>query len=85
MQDLLDKIDKSTLCRVRCHHGWQWPLGKRKGPGRLYGHFRWRGKCSGYLEGAVELGIEYLANFMPFSTENWDRPVYGNRFNGIAC
>src|SRR6478672_9586374 len=46
---------------------------KEKGQDRLYGHFHGVESVRNVVEGAAELGIEYLTLYA-FSTENWDRP-----------
>jgi undecaprenyl diphosphate synthase len=46
---------------------------KEKGQDRLYGHFHGVESVRAVVEGAAELGIEYLTLYA-FSTENWDRP-----------
>jgi undecaprenyl diphosphate synthase len=48
---------------------------KEKGYDRLYGHFHGVESVRNIVEGAAELGIEYLTLYA-FSTENWDRPEY---------
>src|SRR4051794_12300066 len=48
---------------------------KEKGQDRLYGHFHGVESVRNVVEGAAELGIEYLTLYA-FSTENWDRPQY---------
>jgi len=47
---------------------------KEKGEDRLYGHYQGVESVRDVVEGAAELGIEYLTLYA-FSTENWDRPV----------
>jgi undecaprenyl diphosphate synthase len=47
---------------------------EEKGQDRLYGHFHGVESVRNIVEGAAELGIEYLTLYA-FSTENWDRPV----------
>src|SRR5205809_7719944 len=48
---------------------------KEKGQDRLYGHFHGVESVRNIVEGAGEIGIEYLTLYA-FSTENWDRPAY---------
>jgi undecaprenyl diphosphate synthase len=48
---------------------------KEKGHDRLYGHYHGVESVRDIVEGAAELGIEYLTLYA-FSTENWDRPLY---------
>ena len=47
---------------------------EEKGQDRLYGHFHGVESVRNIVEGAAELGIEYLTLYA-FSTENWDRPL----------
>ena len=47
---------------------------KEKGEDRLYGHYQGVESVRDVVEGAAELGIEYLTLYA-FSTENWDRPA----------
>jgi undecaprenyl diphosphate synthase len=46
---------------------------EEKGQERLYGHFHGVESVRDIVEGAAELGIQYLTLYA-FSTENWDRP-----------
>src|SRR5918994_437524 len=48
---------------------------QEKGQDRLYGHFHGVESVRDIVEGAAELGLEYLTLYA-FSTENWDRPEY---------
>lgn len=48
---------------------------KEKGEDRLYGHLNGVESVRNIVEGAAELGIQYLTLYA-FSTENWDRPAY---------
>ncbi len=48
---------------------------REQGQDRLYGHFHGVESVRDIVEGAAELGIEYLTLYA-FSTENWDRPEY---------
>ena len=48
---------------------------KEKGEDRLFGHLNGVESVRNIVEGAAELGIEYLTLYA-FSTENWDRPAY---------
>ena len=48
---------------------------KEKGEDRLYGHLHGVESVRNVVEGAAELGIQYLTLYA-FSTENWDRPEY---------
>ncbi len=76
MQELLEKIDKSRLPKhiaIIMDGNGRWA--KEKGQDRLYGHFHGVESVRDIVEGAGELGIEYLTLYA-FSTENWDRPEY---------
>lgn len=76
MQELLEKIDKSRLPKhiaIIMDGNGRWA--KEKGQDRLYGHFHGVESVRNIVEGAGELGIEYLTLYA-FSTENWDRPEY---------
>ena len=76
MQNLLEKIDKKRLPRhvaIIMDGNGRWA--KEKGQDRLYGHFHGVESVRNIVEGAGELGIEYLTLYA-FSTENWDRPAY---------
>lgn len=46
-----------------------------KGEDRLFGHLHGVESVRNIVEGAAELGIEYLTLYA-FSTENWDRPQH---------
>jgi undecaprenyl diphosphate synthase len=48
---------------------------KEKGEDRLFGHLNGVESVRDVVEGAAELGIQYLTLYA-FSTENWDRPAY---------
>ncbi|MFT3909140.1 MAG: isoprenyl transferase [Ferruginibacter sp.] len=48
---------------------------KEKGEDRLFGHLHGVESVRDIVEGAAELGVEYLTLYA-FSTENWDRPEY---------
>jgi len=48
---------------------------KEKGEDRLFGHLNGVESVRNIVEGAAELGIQYLTLYA-FSTENWDRPEY---------
>jgi undecaprenyl diphosphate synthase len=47
---------------------------KDKGEDRLFGHYHGVESVRDIVEGAAELGIQYLTLYA-FSTENWDRPA----------
>jgi undecaprenyl diphosphate synthase len=53
---------------------------KEKGEDRLFGHLHGVESVRNIVEGAAELGIQYLTLYA-FSTENWDRPEY--EVNGL--
>lgn len=48
---------------------------KEKGEDRLFGHLNGVESVRNVVEGAAELGIQYITLYA-FSTENWDRPAY---------
>ncbi len=48
---------------------------EEQGQDRLFGHLHGVESVRNIVEGAAELGIEYLTLYA-FSTENWDRPQY---------
>ena len=76
MQDLTEKIDKTRIPRhiaIIMDGNGRWA--KEKGHDRLYGHYQGVESVRNIVEGATELGIEYLTLYA-FSTENWDRPEY---------
>lgn len=76
MQGLLDKIDKSNIPKhvaIIMDGNGRWA--KEKGQDRLYGHFHGVESVRNIVEGAGDLGIEYLTLYA-FSTENWERPEY---------
>ena len=76
MSDLLEKINKEQLPKhiaIIMDGNGRWA--KEKGEDRLYGHFHGVESVRNIVEGAAELGIEYLTLYA-FSTENWDRPGY---------
>jgi len=72
----LEKIDKNRLPRhiaIIMDGNGRWA--QEKGQDRLYGHFHGVESVRNIVEGASEIGIEYLTLYT-FSTENWDRPAY---------
>jgi len=76
MSQLLQKINKEKLPRhiaIIMDGNGRWA--KEQGQDRLYGHFHGVESVRNIVEGAAELGIEYLTLYA-FSTENWDRPEY---------
>jgi undecaprenyl diphosphate synthase len=48
---------------------------QEKGEDRLFGHLNGVESVRDIVEGAAELGVQYLTLYA-FSTENWDRPAY---------
>jgi len=73
---LKDKIDAHRLPKhiaIIMDGNGRWA--KEKGEDRLYGHLHGVESVRNIVEGAAELGIEYLTLYA-FSTENWDRPEY---------
>ena len=73
-ENLLPKIDKQRLpshIAIIMDGNGRWA--EEKGQERLYGHFQGVESVRDIVEGAAELGIQYLTLYA-FSTENWDRP-----------
>jgi undecaprenyl diphosphate synthase len=76
MQSLKEQINIERLPRhiaIIMDGNGRWA--QEKGQDRLYGHFHGVESVRDIVEGAAELGIEYLTLYA-FSTENWDRPEY---------
>ncbi|HTE27606.1 isoprenyl transferase [Flavitalea sp.] len=76
MQSLKEQINFERLPRhiaIIMDGNGRWA--QEKGQDRLYGHFHGVESVRDIVEGAAELGIEYLTLYA-FSTENWDRPEY---------
>src|SRR6187200_1537397 len=76
MSQLLEHIDKTYLPRhiaIIMDGNGRWA--KEKGEDRLFGHLNGVESVRDVVEGAAELGIQYLTLYA-FSTENWDRPAY---------
>ncbi|TKK64250.1 isoprenyl transferase [Ilyomonas limi] len=74
MNNQLNQLDKQRLPRhvaIIMDGNGRWA--KEKGQDRLYGHYHGVESVRNVVEGAAELGIEYLTLYA-FSTENWDRP-----------
>lgn len=72
----LEKIDKTRLPRhiaIIMDGNGRWA--REKGEDRLYGHFHGVESVRNIVEGAAELGVNYLTLYA-FSTENWERPEY---------
>ena len=53
---------------------------QEQGNDRLFGHLHGVESVRDIVEGAAELGVEYLTLYT-FSTENWDRPIF--EVNGL--
>lgn len=73
-ENLLPKINKQQLPKhiaIIMDGNGRWA--EEKGQERLYGHFHGVESVRDIVEGAAELGIQYLTLYA-FSTENWDRP-----------
>jgi undecaprenyl diphosphate synthase len=71
---LQQSIDKQNLPRhiaIIMDGNGRWA--QEKGEDRLYGHLHGVESVRNIVEGAAELGIEYLTLYA-FSTENWNRP-----------
>jgi undecaprenyl diphosphate synthase len=78
---LKDKINISQLPKhiaIIMDGNGRWA--KEKGEDRLFGHLHGVESVRNIVEGAAELGIQYLTLYA-FSTENWDRPEY--EVNGL--
>jgi undecaprenyl diphosphate synthase len=67
----MDRLPKHIAIIMDGNGRWA----KEKGHDRLYGHFHGVESVRDIVEGAAELGIQYLTLYA-FSTENWDRPQY---------
>lgn len=81
MDELLAAVDKHNLPRhiaIIMDGNGRWA--QEQGQDRLYGHFHGVESVRNIVEGAAELGIEYLTLYA-FSTENWDRPK--NEVDGL--
>jgi undecaprenyl diphosphate synthase len=73
---LKDKINVHQLPRhiaIIMDGNGRWA--KEKGEDRLFGHLNGVESVRNVVEGAAELGVQYLTLYA-FSTENWDRPAY---------
>lgn len=71
-----DKIDTERLPRhiaIIMDGNGRWA--QEKGEDRLYGHLHGVESVRDIVEGAAELGVQYLTLYA-FSTENWDRHEY---------
>lgn len=72
----LEQIDKTRLPRhiaIIMDGNGRWAT--EKGEDRLYGHLHGVESVRNIVEGAAELGVNYLTLYA-FSTENWERPEY---------
>jgi undecaprenyl diphosphate synthase len=73
---LLENIDLQKLPKhiaIIMDGNGRWA--QEKGEDRLFGHLHGVESVRNIVEGAAEIGIEYLTLYA-FSTENWDRPAY---------
>jgi undecaprenyl diphosphate synthase len=73
---LKDQINSSTLpghIAIIMDGNGRWA--QEHGEDRLFGHLNGVESVRDIVEGAAELGINYLTLYA-FSTENWDRPAY---------
>ena len=73
-ENLLPKINTQRLpshIAIIMDGNGRWA--EEKGQERLYGHYHGVESVRNIVEGAAELGIQYLTLYA-FSTENWDRP-----------
>lgn len=76
MSDLAQQIDQNRLPRhiaIIMDGNGRWA--QEQGQDRLFGHYHGVESVRNIVEGAAELGIQYLTLYA-FSTENWDRPEY---------
>ena len=71
LQTLIDKTRLPKHIAIIMDGNGRWA--QEKGQERLYGHYQGVESVRNIVEGAAELGIEYLTLYA-FSTENWDRP-----------
>src|SRR5579864_2820056 len=74
MESLKDNIDINRLpehIAIIMDGNGRWA--QEKGQDRLYGHFHGVESVRDVVEGAAELGLQYLTLYA-FSTENWERP-----------
>lgn len=71
---LKDRINKERLpCHIAIIMDGNGRWAQEKGENRLFGHLQGVESVRNIVEGAAELGIQYLTLYA-FSTENWDRP-----------
>jgi len=67
----IDKLPRHIAIIMDGNGRWA----EEKGQDRLFGHLHGVESVRNIVEGAAELGVEYLTLYA-FSTENWDRPEY---------
>lgn len=72
----LDRLPKHIAIIMDGNGRWA----QEQGNDRLFGHLHGVESVREIVEGAAELGVEYLTLYT-FSTENWDRPAY--EVNGL--
>jgi undecaprenyl diphosphate synthase len=70
-KDLLDKQNLPKHIAIIMDGNGRWA--KEKGQDRLFGHLNGVESVRNIVEGAAEIGIQFLTLYA-FSTENWDRP-----------
>jgi len=71
MKETLDRSNLPKHIAIIMDGNGRWA--KKKGAMRIFGHRNAIQAVRESIEGAAELGIEYLTLFS-FSTENWSRP-----------
>ena len=71
MSELINKLNIPKHIAITMDGNGRWA--KEKGKNRVYGHNQGVKSVRDTVEGAVELGINFLTLFA-FSTENWKRP-----------
>ena len=71
MKETLDRSNLPRHIAIIMDGNGRWA--KKKGAMRIFGHRNAIQAVRESIEGAAELGIEYLTLFS-FSTENWSRP-----------
>ena len=72
----LDRLPKHIAIIMDGNGRWA----QEQGNDRLFGHLHGVESVRDVVEGAAELGVEFLTLYT-FSTENWDRPAY--EVNGL--
>lgn len=73
LKDKLDTLRLPSHIAIIMDGNGRWA--QEKGEDRLFGHLHGVESVRNIVEGAAELGIQYLTLYA-FSTENWDRPEY---------